>query len=41
MGLASSHGLGLAVTRPEKRVIVLDGDGGLLQYYFRLPWPLT
>ncbi|MDX1483321.1 MAG: thiamine pyrophosphate-dependent enzyme [Alphaproteobacteria bacterium] len=30
MGLASSHGLGLALARPEKRVIVLDGDGSLL-----------
>ena len=30
MGLASSHGLGLALGRPEKRVIVLDGDGSLL-----------
>lgn len=30
MGLASSHGLGLALARPERRVIVLDGDGSLL-----------
>ncbi len=30
MGLASSHGLGLAIARPERRVIVLDGDGSLL-----------
>lgn len=30
MGLAASHGLGLALGRPEKRVIVLDGDGSLL-----------
>ncbi len=30
MGLASSHRLGLALARPEKRVIVLDGDGSLL-----------
>lgn len=30
MGLASSHGLGLALAHPEKRVIVLDGDGSLL-----------
>jgi len=30
MGLASSHGLGLALGRPEQRVIVLDGDGSLL-----------
>ena len=30
MGLASSHALGLAIARPDKRVIVLDGDGSLL-----------
>jgi thiamine pyrophosphate-dependent acetolactate synthase large subunit-like protein len=30
MGIASSHGLGLALGRPDKRVIVLDGDGSLL-----------
>ena len=30
MGLASSIGLGLAMARPELRVIVLDGDGSLL-----------
>jgi phosphonopyruvate decarboxylase len=30
MGQASSHGLGLALGRPEKRVIVFDGDGSLL-----------
>jgi thiamine pyrophosphate-dependent acetolactate synthase large subunit-like protein len=30
MGLASSIGLGLAIAQPEKRVIVLDGDGSLL-----------
>jgi thiamine pyrophosphate-dependent acetolactate synthase large subunit-like protein len=30
MGLASSHGLGLALGQPKKRVIVLDGDGSLL-----------
>lgn len=30
MGLASSHGLGLALAHPERRVIVLDGDGSLL-----------
>jgi phosphonopyruvate decarboxylase len=29
MGLATSHGLGLALGRPDKRVIVLDGDGSL------------
>jgi sulfopyruvate decarboxylase subunit beta len=30
MGLASSVGLGIALTRPEQRVIVLDGDGSVL-----------
>jgi phosphonopyruvate decarboxylase len=30
MGLASSHGLGLALTNPGRRIIVLDGDGSLL-----------
>lgn len=30
MGLASSHGLGFALGHPDKRVIVLDGDGSLL-----------
>jgi phosphonopyruvate decarboxylase len=30
MGLGSSHALGLALGRPDKRVIVLDGDGSLL-----------
>ena len=30
MGLASSHALGLALGRPDLRVIVLDGDGSLL-----------
>jgi sulfopyruvate decarboxylase subunit beta len=30
MGIASSHGLGLALGRPQQRVIVLDGDGSLL-----------
>jgi sulfopyruvate decarboxylase subunit beta len=30
MGLASSHGLGLALANPDKRIIVLDGDGSLL-----------
>jgi sulfopyruvate decarboxylase alpha subunit len=30
MGLASSIGLGLAMAQPEKRVVVLDGDGSLL-----------
>jgi sulfopyruvate decarboxylase subunit beta len=30
MGLASSIGLGVALTNPDRRVIVLDGDGNLL-----------
>ena len=30
MGSASSIGLGLAMARPDKRVMVLDGDGSLL-----------
>ncbi len=30
MGLASSIGLGLAMARPERNVIVLDGDGSVL-----------
>jgi thiamine pyrophosphate-dependent acetolactate synthase large subunit-like protein len=30
MGLASSHGLGLALGCPGRRVVVLDGDGSLL-----------
>lgn len=30
MGQASSHGLGLALANPQKRVLVFDGDGSLL-----------
>ncbi|MEA2936573.1 MAG: hypothetical protein QOC56_77 [Alphaproteobacteria bacterium] len=30
MGLASSHGLGLALANPYRRVVILDGDGSLL-----------
>ena len=30
MGQASSIGLGLAIARPDKKVVVLDGDGNLL-----------
>lgn len=30
MGLASSIGLGLAIARPDRRTVVLDGDGSLL-----------
>jgi sulfopyruvate decarboxylase subunit beta len=29
MGLASSHALGLALGCPERRIVVLDGDGSL------------
>ena len=30
MGLASSIGLGLALARPDKEIVVIDGDGSLL-----------
>ena len=30
MGLGSSHGLGFALARPDRQIIVLDGDGSLL-----------
>ena len=30
MGVASSIGLGLAMARPERQIVVLDGDGSLL-----------
>jgi sulfopyruvate decarboxylase subunit beta len=30
MGLASSMGLGIALARPDRRVIVFDGDGSVL-----------
>src|SRR5262249_38560721 len=30
MGLDSSHALGLALGRPDKRIICLQGDGSLL-----------
>src|SRR6476469_8960352 len=30
MGLASSMGLGIALTRPELSVVVFDGDGSIL-----------
>ncbi len=30
MGQASSHGLGLALAMPERKVLVFDGDGSLL-----------
>jgi len=30
MGLASSLGLGIALSRPELKVVVFDGDGSIL-----------
>lgn len=30
MGLASSVGLGIALSRPDRQVVVLDGDGSIL-----------
>ncbi len=30
MGLASSMGLGIALTRPERKTVIFDGDGNLL-----------
>lgn len=30
MGLAQSFGLGLALAQPDRRVLVLEGDGGVL-----------
>jgi len=30
MGLASCHALGLALALPQRRIVVLDGDGSLL-----------
>ncbi len=30
MGLASSIGLGIALARPERKVVVIDGDGSVL-----------
>lgn len=37
MGLASAIGLGLAINRPERKVVVLDGDGNLLMSLGILP----
>jgi thiamine pyrophosphate-dependent acetolactate synthase large subunit-like protein len=37
MGLAASIGLGLALVRPERRVVVIDGDGNLLMGLGALP----
>ena len=30
MGIASSHGLGLALGKPNRKIVVCDGDGSLL-----------
>src|SRR6267143_1768288 len=30
MGLASSMGLGIALSRPDRQVVVFDGDGSIL-----------
>lgn len=30
MGMASSVGLGLAIAQPDRRIVILDGDGSLL-----------
>ncbi|HYT29531.1 MAG TPA: thiamine pyrophosphate-dependent enzyme, partial [Actinomycetota bacterium] len=30
MGLASSVGLGIALAQPDRRVVVIDGDGSVL-----------
>jgi phosphonopyruvate decarboxylase len=37
MGGASSLGLGLALARPERRVLVFDGDGSLVMQLGTLP----
>lgn len=37
MGLAASIGLGVALARPERRVVVIDGDGNLLMGLGSLP----
>ena len=37
MGMASSIGLGLAMARPDKKIIVLDGDGAILMNLSSLP----
>lgn len=36
MGLASSVGLGLALNRPDKKIIILDGDGNILMGFGNL-----
>lgn len=37
MGCISSLGLGLALARPDKRVVVIDGDGSLLMRMGNMP----
>jgi len=37
MGCASSLGLGIALARPDRRVIVLDGDGAVLMRMGAIP----
>lgn len=37
MGMASSIGLGLAMARPQQKVVILDGDGSLLMNLNSLP----
>ena len=37
MGMAASVGLGLALARPDKRVVILEGDGSLLMNLSALP----
>ena len=37
MGMASSIGLGLAMARPQQKVVILDGDGSLMMNLNSLP----
>ncbi|MBV9580621.1 MAG: hypothetical protein JO057_18725 [Chloroflexi bacterium] len=41
MGMASSIGLGLALARPDLRVVVLDGDGSILMNLSSLATEIT
>jgi thiamine pyrophosphate-dependent acetolactate synthase large subunit-like protein len=36
MGLPASVGLGIAINRPERKVIILDGDGNVLMGFGNL-----
>jgi len=38
MGLASAIGCGVALSQKEKRIAVLDGDGGILMHFGLLPF---